>query len=994
MQLPKSWASTLFLPKTAFPARALVDGPNYLEKCTDKLYQWQSRTRSPTKLFVLQDGPPFANGPLHLGHALNKILKDITCRFELSLGKKVDFIPGWDCHGLPIEIKAIEKLRAEQTDGKTLLGHGAINPLDIRKAARTLAHDAFLAQRKSFREWGIAADWDNAWKTMDSDFELRQMDVFSSMVKKGLISRKFKPVYWSPSSLTALAEAELEYRDEHESTAAYIAYPVRIVRQQQVIEARAVIWTTTPWTLPANRAIAVRSDQEYCIVKTSKFGRLILAKSILGEANQFLDNELEIISSLPGKDLIGQKYTDCLFGSGEYDRQILDASFVSSTTGTGLVHIAPGHGMDDYELCQHHGIDAFSPVDDAGRFSAPVTESRSDWLEGKAVLHEGNAAVLSLFSANGLLVKQHQFRHKYPYDWRTKQPVIIRATEQWFADVGHIREAALKSLESVKFTPKTGNERLKSFVKNRSEWCISRQRAWGVPIPALYSKADGKAIMTDDSVEHIISVIKDRGIDAWWSDHEDDPRWIAPTLSIDCGPDGFRRGKDTMDVWFDSGTSWTLMRKLGESQTCPTADVVLEGTDQHRGWFQSSLLTYVSQQPASESNTSSPVAPFKALITHGFVLDSAGLKMSKSIGNVISPDEIMAGTLLPKKQKKRPDAMGPDALRLWVASSDYTSDVKVNTAVLQSIHMTLAKYRVTFRFILGVLKDFNGPFETLPETLGSPHRLALLQLREAFSKVHDSYGKREYNRAISDINRYITKDLSAFYMEIVKDALYADRGDVRWQAQFTLLIIYHCLQTMLGPVTPVLIEETWDYTPDYIKANFPHPLVSTWAQHRDRLDKFDSPQLAHDMPILSKARAAVSGAQEQARSRKHMGSSLECFATLQIEKSGRGIGIADECFKRHITDLASILVVSKVDVFVGEPPHLGFWSIEWMFSEEFDVEDTKVIAYVYKPLLAKCIRCWRYLAPIEAEADVALCGRCETVLGELDISRGNDAPIH
>lgn len=881
---------------------------------------------------------------------------------------------------LPIEIKAIEQLLEKQTDEEAILINGTIEPRQIRKAARELAHRAFSAQKKSFREWGIMADWDNAWKTMDRDFELHQLGVFSSMVKKGLISRKRKPVYWSPSSRTALAEAELEYRDDHESTAAYVIYPLSLVRDGQVTHAHAVIWTTTPWTLPANRAIAVRSDLEYCIVKTSKFGNLIVAVSALERADEFLEDGYKVVKGVPGKDLVGQRYRDILFGSGRSDRPILDASFVSSSTGTGLVHIAPGHGMDDYELCQRYGIDAFAPVDDTGRFTNDVSDPRS--FVGQAVLDNGTTAILNILSTNGYLVKQHQHEHKYPYDWRTKKPVIIRATEQWFADVGQIQEAALKSLDSVEFIPQTGQERLKSFVRNRGEWCISRQRAWGVPIPALYSIADGKAILTGDSVDHIISQISQRGVTAWWSDPEDDPRWVAPTVRLEYGTTQFRRGTDTMDVWFDSGTSWTQILERSDEQICPPADVYLEGTDQHRGWFQSSLLTYIAQQ--SMPNPDNPVlkAPFKTVITHGFVLDSAGLKMSKSIGNVTSPDEIMAGTMLSSKKKQAHEAFGPDALRLWVASSDFTSDIKVSTEVLQSIHIALAKYRVTFKFILGVLRDFRGPLEVLPHNLNSPHRIAILQLRQAFNITLSCYSKRDYSRAISEINKYITRDLSAFYLEIVKDALYADRANARWQAQLTLTIIYQCLQTMLAPVCPLLVEETWDYSSDYIKETFPHPLQTTWAAQENDLELFDDPQLALDMSTLNKAKAAISNAQERARCLKHMGSSLECFAMLQIEKLGRGIQTAAECFQRHLTDLPAMFVVSRVDVYMGAPP-LHVWSADWMFSEEFEVEGTRVVAHIYRPSKAKCIRCWRYLAPVEAEADDALCGRCKTIVDEL-----------
>ncbi|KAL9025832.1 MAG: hypothetical protein Q9196_005416 [Gyalolechia fulgens] len=983
--LPKSWASTLFLPRTPFPPRALVaERPRYLRRCTETLYNWQDRTRNPAQngQFVLHDGPPFANGPLHIGHALNKILKDITCRFELSLGKRVLYVPGWDCHGLPIEIKALEQLWAKRVDDGLDPDNGTIDPLEIRRAARKLAHSAFSEQKKSFQDWAIMADWDNAWKTMDQKFELRQLEVFSAMVKKGLISRKCKPVYWSPSSRTALAEAELEYRDDHESAAAYVLYPLRLNVDGLDLLVNAVIWTTTPWTLPANRAIAVHPELEYSIIDTSKHGPLMVATSTLEDACSFLDEDFGVVGTVRGKQLQWQWYADPLSGTNRYDRPILNANFVSAFTGTGLVHIAPGHGMDDYELCQSYGIETFAPVDDAGHFTHHVPHPWSDALRGFAVLHEGNNSVLSKLSEAGRLLKQHTYIHKYPYDWRTKQPVIVRATEQWFADVSQIQQAALKSLDSVKFIPKTGHERLKSFVKNRSEWCISRQRAWGVPIPALYSIVDGKAILTGESVDHIISKIRERGVTAWWADPKDDPQWIAPSVSLAYDTSQLRRGTDTMDVWFDSGTSWTQSVKASDEIVCPPADVYLEGTDQHRGWFQSSLLTYIAQQLTADPKKSASEAPFKTLITHGFVLDPAGLKMSKSVGNVTSPDEIMGNTLRTPNKKKGSNAMGPDALRLWVASSDYTSDVKVNPEVLHSINTTLAKYRVTFKFILGVVKDFQGPLEVLPWALRSPHRIAILQLRRAFGNVYSYYSKRDYDKAMAEINGYITRDLSAFYMETVKDVLYTDRGNARWQAQLTLLMIYHCLQTMLAPVCPLLIEETWDYSTDYIKKTFPHPLETTWATQEKDLEPFDDSQLADDMAILDQARFSINRAQERARSNKYMGSSLECFAILEVEKLGDGVQIVTDCLQRHLTDLAAMFVVSRVDVYVGRPD-FRTWSNDWIVSEEFEVQGTTVIAHIYKAWKAKCIRCWRYLAPVEAEAEEALCDRCESIVRDM-----------
>jgi isoleucyl-tRNA synthetase len=543
-----------------------------------------------------------------------------------NAGQRIVYIPGWDCHGLPIEIKALEKQRTKAGEDVNL------DAVKVRSVARELAANAVEEQKKGFREWGIMADWDRAWKTMDKSFEIKQLRIFQEMAKKGLIFRRYKPVYWSPSSKTALAEAELEYKDDHLSHAAYVAFPIlslpdRLTTKVGGLEnLHAIIWTTTPWTLPANRAIAVHDDLLYTIIK-SRSNHYLVAKNRLShvETTCFPDQSTEIIAdSILGRDLKGIQYHNILRGKASIPQPVIHADFVSADSGSGLVHLAPGHGMDDYEVCTRLGIEAAAPVNDLGAFTDSAFPDDPSVLTGKSVLFDGGKEVLKILGDKVLAI--HKYKHKYPYDWRTKLPTIVRATEQWFADVGTVKDGAQKSLADVKFIPETGKSRLESFIRSRSEWCVSRQRAWGVPIPALYDE-NGIAVLTDESVDHIISTIEERGIDAWWTDSSSEPAWIAAGLN-----GSYTRGKDTMDVWFDSGTSWT--------QTQGQADVYLEGSDQHRGWFQSSLLTYASASRKSD-------APFKTLITHGFTLDHKGKKMSKSIGNVIAPSQIMDGSLLP-----------------------------------------------------------------------------------------------------------------------------------------------------------------------------------------------------------------------------------------------------------------------------------------------------------------------------------------------------------
>ena len=495
---------------------------------------------------------------------------------------------------------------------------------------------------------------------MEKGFELRQLEVFKEMWEKGLVYRQFKPVYWSPSSRTALAEAELEYDEGHKSLAAFVRFPAHIAEGLKAKlkengvqgDVNMVIWTTTPWTLPANKAIAVHRDMEYSVVKDTEVdGELTLvAATRVSEYEKVLERKLEVVvSGLRGSDLAGKLQYENPFQKANGLQPVIHADFVTDSSGTGLVHFAPGHGMDDYHVCQAMGIPAFAPVDDAGAFTKDAFPEQPELLEGLPVSDEkrtGSRAVCDYLEKQGLLRAKHNYRHKYPIDWRTKQPVIVRATEQWFADVGDLKDASMKAIADVHFLPETGRPRLESFIQGRTQWCISRQRAWGVPIPALY-KVQGdilEATMDSETIQHLISTIKERGIDAWWTDAPSDPAWTPPHLA-ETGT--FIRGRDTMDVWFDSGTSWKL---LPQSKDAPVADVYLEGTDQHRGWFQSSLLTHIATQ-----NYSSGVAraPYKTLITHGFTLDSDGRKMSKSLGNVISPSQIMSGELLPPHQTQK-----------------------------------------------------------------------------------------------------------------------------------------------------------------------------------------------------------------------------------------------------------------------------------------------------------------------------------------------------
>ncbi|KAK5630542.1 hypothetical protein RRF57_006257 [Xylaria bambusicola] len=944
----------------------------------DQFYEWQRQSRPSDDTFVLHDGPPYANGSLHVGHALNKILKDMIVRTKVQqesqstllldiAGRRVEYIPGWDCHGLPIELKALEN--AKETK---------LTPLEIRKSARNLASNTVVKQMKAFRSFGIMGDWNQKWTTMDTAYEMRQLRLFQKMVKKGLIYLKFKPVYWSPSSQTALAEAELEYKDDHVSHAAWIRFPVTSdwrslpqfasLRDKIKGELYAVIWTTTPWTLPANRAIAVHSNLKYCIIRNGA-DALLVAESRLDTLAQVLTKADSIrpepqqnivYGTFEGSHLGGLEYTNRLRGKAAPAQPIIHADFVSANSGSGLVHMAPGHGFDDYEVCNNYGIPVAAPIDDMGRFTKEAFPDAPEVLQGApSVIEGGGRKVLDLLKPHGdvLLVEKHQ--HKYPYDWRTKKPVVIRATEQWFADVASIKEEALDSLTTVRFVPETGRKRLESFVKGRSEWCISRQRAWGVPIPALYDST-GVAIVDEQVVEHIISVIQERGTHAWWSDAPDDPAWI---------PRVFQARDDTMDVWFDSGSSWTMMSRR--------ADVYLEGSDQHRGWFQSSLLTRIAAGTETGA-TFEKGAPFKQLITHGFTLDEEGKKMSKSIGNIIEPQQVMDGTLLPpikrkgKAAKGQPayDALGPDALRIWAASSDYTRDVVLSVPVLQSIHTALIKYRTTLKMLLGSMHE---SARTAPLT--ATDQVALVQLQDTMDEVGKAFDNHEFYKGYNALNRWVNNDLSAFYLEALKDRLYCgDGGGV-------LEPIFHGFLRMLAPMTPLLVEESWEHRPEWMKqdTSLMHPLQQLYIDpliDTNRLN-IDPLELRNDIPILMAVHGAVKPALEQARSAGHVGSSLQSTVEIYVpETNNENHKFVLSVLGKHADELADLFVVSTVYINRAQDANSSTHSADFSFREEFEVHGVKAYVEVRPPEHTKCPRCWRYVAPRED----TLCSRCEDVV--------------
>ena len=981
--------ASLRLPASSFPARpAPHDISRYLPRCTDDLYAWQRQERPAADRFVLHDGPPYANGDLHVGHALNKVLKDIICRSKLAQGKRVNYVPGWDCHGLPIELKARQHHGWKQAQD--------IDPAALRQAARGFAQNAVDKQMEGFRSWGVMGDWENHWKTMDSGFELRQLEVFKAMVGHGLVYRAHKPVFWSPSAGTALAEAELEYKDDHISTSAYVKF--RLHQSDTEDPVHIVIWTTTPWTLPANQAIAFSRSIQYCLARSDTHGALLVARSRLSELEKVLNEPLSILRETVGQEWLSEQTYSPLphLGKQGSARPLVAADFVTEDSGTGLVHCAPAHGMDDYlalqPLIKTGVVEVKAPVTDEGLFDSYACPDRPTLLEGQDVFSKGTETVLELLKDNTMLIGVKKYTHKYPIDWRTKEPIIIRATAQWFADVSHIKNDAIGALDQVTFVPENGKSRLRSFVEGRSEWCISRQRAWGVPIPALYHIDTGEAVLSDESVTHIINVIKKRGVDAWWSDPIDDLTWIPASLKSN----SYRRGMDTMDVWFDSGTSWTSLLPLMGQRQRPLADIYIEGTDQHRGWFQSSLLTHVAQQAAFGSESVRP--PFASLITHGFTLDSQGKKMSKSLGNVIHPDEIIAGfgessaEAKPKKSKRmrQNHPLGPDALRLWVASSDWTKDVIISDTIVKNTHTVLDKYRVTMKLLLGLLTNFCTTDVLSYDQVSHLDRIALLQLHDVTRDVQTHVQDLEFHRAILAISRWIATDLSGFYFEAIKDVCYCESPSAmrRTSAMTTLHHILCGLQGMLGPMLPLLVEESWEHSAETYRTGLVHPLKRAWQSPPA---EWDNEEIRRQTPLVSSINSIVKATQERARADGVLGQSLGC--DVIVINSGESHAISSTP-----TDTwKEILVVSKVTIR-DHQGHQGDEDVSrelqeksaWVYSAELTSqadgrsnEGPYGTVHVTSPTQTKCARCWRYNAEPAEEETLPLCSRCEAVVGDI-----------
>jgi isoleucyl-tRNA synthetase len=905
---------------------------------------------NPGPIFTLHDGPPYANGALHVGHALNKTLKDIINKVQLMQGKRARYIPGWDCHGLPIELKVLQSLKAEE--------RRELKPLELRRKAHAYAEKQVEGQRQGFRRWGIWGEWETPYLTLQKRYEAAQIDVFGRMVLAGHIYRGLKPVHWSPSSRTALAEAELEYPDGHTSPSVFVAFPVEqlssaLAEAGVKAEGLAVaIWTTTPWTLPANLAVAVNGRLDYSICQCSNGRQLIVASELVENLSAQLALKLEPLQQVKGEELEGLTYRHPLLERSS--PVVIGGDYITTEAGTGLVHTAPGHGVDDFNTGRKYNLPVLCPVDEGGW----LTDEAGPFA-GLNVLKDANTAIISALQDVEALLAEQRYEHRYPYDWRTKKPTIFRATEQWFASVEGFRDDALRAIESVEWLPASGRNRIEGMVRERGDWCISRQRTWGVPIPVFYHRTSGEVLLNADTLQHIQGLIAEHGADIWWERDEAD---LLPPAYRDQA-DQWRKGSDTMDVWFDSGSSWAgvlggLEAKESSSLNYP-ADLYLEGSDQHRGWFQSSLLTSVAVNGQ---------APYKRVLTHGFTLDEKGRKMSKSLGNVVDPAVIVEGG---KNQKQEPP-YGADVLRLWVSSVDYSADVPLGPGIVKQLADVYRKVRNTARYLLGNLHDFDPSRDAIPLTeLPLLDRWMLQRTAKVLTDVSADFERYEFYRFFQTLQNFCVVDLSNVYLDIAKDRLYVSAADSfrRRSCQTVMALVVERLAGMIAPVLSHMAEDIWQHLPYPVEEA--SVFLRGWPQAESSWSALtDSESAAIDAAV--QLRALVNRQLESCRSNGDLGASLEAAVQLEL-----GSGPLADALQRaleqlqasphpEVDNLADWLLISQLQLG-GQAPTSPLVAI----SEE------GVTLRISKAAGQKCARCWHYETDIGSSAEhPEICGRC------------------
>ena len=894
----------------------------------NKIYEKKQELHAGHKKFVLHDGPPYANGKIHMGTALNKILKDIIMKYKYAQGFDTPYVPGWDTHGMPIEHAAIKNLGLNRHELDTLV---------LRKECHDYALKWIDEQRTDFKRLGVLGDWDHPYITMTHDYEAVQIHVFGEMAKKGYIYKGKKAVYWCPHCETALAEAEIEYGEE-KSPAIFVKMPLvkdngMLPEAAQGKPAYIVIWTTTPWTMPANVAIALHPDFEYAWVECE--GEILfMAKEMLEAVGKVCKKDLSnIIGTCKGKDM---EYAECRHPFETIDRKslVVLADYVTLEAGTGCVHTAPGHGADDFETGVRYNLPIICPVDGSGKLTA---EAGADFA-GMFVF-DANVPIIKYLAGLNRLFGKENIRHQYAHCWRCKNPIIYRATEQWFASVDGFREEALNAIANdVQWIPSWGEARIHNMVADRHDWCISRQRVWGVPIPIFYCEDCNEHLVNDDTINAVADLFAKEGSDAWWA-HSAEEILPQGTKCPKCGGTHFRKESDIMDVWFDSGSSHAAVCKTRPELAWP-ADMYLEGSDQHRGWFQSSLLTSV----ATEGK-----APYRAVLTHGYVVDGEGRKMSKSVGNTVAPQEVIA-------------QYGADIIRLWAASSDYKADIRISKEILKQLSEVYRKIRNTIRYILGNTNDFNYETDKVEfKDMLELDRWALMHMQLLKKEVSAAYESYDFHVLYHAIHNFCSVEMSSYYLDILKDRLYAYKADSfeRRSAQTAMYEIMLDLVVMIAPVLSFTMEEVWQFMKK--PASMPESVfMMPWPECKE---EYIDEALESKWDNFIEIRSEITRVLEGARRAKTIGHSLD--AKVELHATGEALAI----LRSVEGDLATLLIVSQAKLVEGLAGGV----------EATGREDLKVTVQAAEG--EKCERCWIYSDTVGKDAEhPTVCARCAAAL--------------
>lgn len=937
------YKNTLNLPQTTLAMRANatvreLEIQKFWEE--NNIYEKMVGERDKVNAFVLHDGPPYLSSEkIHVGTALNKILKDILIKYKSQRGFYAPYVPGYDGHGLPIENAVVKNIKG---------GRHSISETELRARCRDFAHKNLKGQEKEFKRLGVLGNWEHPYLTIDPEYEAEQIRVFGEMFKKGYIEKGMKPVYWCASCETALAEAEVEYAD-HTSTSIYVRFKFDEDGTKKIAQmidlpgdnVYAVIWTTTPWTIPSNMAISMHPRFEYTFFEGVNTDKAPLKGDVYVVATELLsaflkdveweESDIKILGSCKGQDL---ELLNTKHPLVNRKSPIILGEHVTLDAGTGSVHTAPGHGLEDYEVGCKYGIEVFSPLDGQGIWTDTVGIPE---LVG-VPYYKGNAMVIEMLEKCGALLKQQDIQHSYPHCWRCKKPVIYRATPQWFVKVDKFRDIALDAVHNVKWIPASGENRIGNMVESRTDWCISRQRAWGVPIPIFYCEDCGEVICTDETIENVAKMFEKESSDAWvkYSAEELLPKgFVCPK----CGKNHFKKEKDIMDVWFDSGISWrAVVEKRADELGHTPVDMYLEGSDQHRGWFQSSLLTSVATQGK---------APYKQVLTHGFVFGEDGRKMSKSLGNYIRPDDIIKN-------------YGADILRLWAASVDYRNDIKIGNNIIGQLTEIFKKTRNTARFLIGNLFDFDPSVDYVKyEDLKNIDKFALHKLNKLIADVTEAFENYEFYKYFQCLQNFAAVDLSSFYLDIVKDRLYTagKKSLSRRACQTVLFENLMALVRILAPVMPHQAEDIWQNVPEVQRGGLISILLSDWPVLNE---KWNNPELEEDFTKILKSREVVSRAIEPLRADKKVGSSLEVAVWIKAEDS--------EVLKANEIDLADIYIVSQAHLTDSKPENI---------LNEHNEEGYTV--WVVKAQGEKCTRCWKYR---ELNED-GICADCLNAIKDL-----------